>query len=155
MHCPPCTPLRYRCDAKYWLQGAEADALRECAAAIVEYQNKERTEDVLRIAAFALGVPLERLEGAQLLWLDRLGIYLFAATIGGPGAQVIGVTCAARAARPCMQKEQLERTGRFAGLQCVEASVSIRIWAGFLECTTGLGSEHILLSCCACHLCSQ
>ena len=83
MHCPPCTPLRYRCDAKYWLQGAEADALRECAAAIVEYQNKERTEDVLRIAAFALGVPLERLEGAQLLWLDRLGIYLFAATIGG------------------------------------------------------------------------
>lgn len=70
------------------MQAASADALRECAAGIVEYQNRERTEDVLRIAAFALGVPLERLEGAQLLWLDRLGIYLFAATVGGPGAQV-------------------------------------------------------------------
>ncbi|CAL5223301.1 g5792 [Coccomyxa viridis] len=73
---------------------ADADPLRDCAAAIVEYQNKERTEDVLRIAAFALGVPLERLEGAQLLWLDRLGIYLFAATVGGPGAQVVRVTFA-------------------------------------------------------------
>ena len=70
------------------LQAANADPLREHAASIVEYQNKERTEDVLRIAAFALGVPLERLEGAQLLWLDRLGIHLFAATVGGPGAQV-------------------------------------------------------------------
>lgn len=70
------------------LQAADADPLREHAASIVEYQNKERTEDVLRIAAFALGVPLERLEGAQLLWLDRLGIHLFAATVGGPGAQV-------------------------------------------------------------------
>ena len=70
------------------MQAANADPLRDCAAAIVAYQNRERTEDVLRIAAFALGVPLERLEGAQLLWLDRLGIYLFAATVGGPGAQV-------------------------------------------------------------------
>ena len=69
------------------LQAADADPLRDHAASIVEYQNRERTEDVLRIAAFALGVPLERLEGAQLLWLDRLGIYLFAATVGGPGAQ--------------------------------------------------------------------
>ena len=70
------------------VQAADADPLRDYAAAVVEYQNRERTEDVLRIAAFALGVPLERLEGAQLLWLDRLGIYLFAATVGGPGAQV-------------------------------------------------------------------
>ncbi len=54
----------------------------------MDYQNKERTEDVLRIASFALGVPLEKLEGAQLLWVDRLGIYLFAATVGGAGAQV-------------------------------------------------------------------
>ena len=72
-----------------WLQAANADPLKDCAADIVAYQNKERTEDVLRIAAFALGVPLERLEGAQLLWLDRLGIYLFAATIGEPQAQEI------------------------------------------------------------------
>ena len=66
-------------------QAADADPLRNYAAEVVAYQNRERTEDVLRIAAFALGVPLERLEGAQLLWLDRLGIYLFAATVGGPG----------------------------------------------------------------------
>lgn len=70
-------------------QAAEADVLRDAAAELVGYQNRERTEDVLRIAAFALGVPLERLEGAQLLWLDRLGIYLFAATVGGAGAQVL------------------------------------------------------------------
>ncbi len=70
------------------VQSAEADPLKDHAAALVNYQNKERTEDVLRIASFALGVPLEKLEGAQLLWVDRLGIYLFAATIGGPGAQV-------------------------------------------------------------------
>ena len=44
---------------------------------------------MLRIGAFALGVPLDALQGAQLLWLDRLGIYLFAATTGGPGAQVL------------------------------------------------------------------
>ena len=69
-------------------QAAEADVLKDAAAELVGYQNRERTEDVLRIAAFALGVPLERLEGAQLLWLDRLGIYLFAATVGGAGAQV-------------------------------------------------------------------
>lgn len=68
-------------------QAADADPLRNYAAEVVAYQNRERTEDVLRIAAFALGVPLERLEGAQLLWLDRLGIYLFAATVGGPDAQ--------------------------------------------------------------------
>ena len=68
-------------------QAADADPLRNYAAEVVAYQNRERTEDVLRIAAFALGVPLERLEGAQLLWLDRLGIYLFAATVGGLGAQ--------------------------------------------------------------------
>ena len=78
-----------------WLRGvgvlvqtAEADPLKDHAAALVNYQNKERTEDVLRIASFALGVPLEKLEGAQLLWVDRLGIYLFAAKVGGPGAQV-------------------------------------------------------------------
>ena len=48
-------------------QAAEADVLKDAAAELVGYQNRERTEDVLRIAAFALGVPLERLEGAQLL----------------------------------------------------------------------------------------
>jgi hypothetical protein len=69
-------------------QAAEADPLRKYAAELVEYQNKERTADVLRVASFALGVALDKLEGAQLLWVDRLGIYLFAAIVGGPGAQV-------------------------------------------------------------------
>ena len=70
-------------------QAAEPDPLRDCAAGLVAHLNAERTEDVLRIGAFALGVPLDALQGAQLLWLDRLGIYLFAATTGGPGAQVL------------------------------------------------------------------
>ena len=74
-----------------WLpdQAAEPDPLRDSAAATVAQLNAERTEDVLRIAAFALGVPLDALQGAQLLWLDRLGIYLFAATASRHGAQVL------------------------------------------------------------------
>ena len=33
----------------------------------MEFQNKGRTEDVLRIAAFDLGMPLERFEGGAHL----------------------------------------------------------------------------------------
>ena len=47
---------------------------------------RERMEDVLRIAALRRR-PLDALQGAQLLWLDRLGIYLLP-PFGGHGAQV-------------------------------------------------------------------
>lgn len=88
-------------------QAAEADPLREHAAQLVEYQNKERTEDVLRIASFALGVPLVELEGAQLLWIDRLGIYLFAATVGGAGAQVKRPLCCQASRRRFRQQSRM------------------------------------------------
>ena len=48
--------------------------------------NRARVEDVLRIAGFATGASMERLEGAELLWVDRLGLYLLAA-VRGEGAQ--------------------------------------------------------------------
>ena len=62
------------------------DALREDAAALVAELNRARVEDVLRIAGFATGASMERLEGAELLWVDRLGLYLLAA-VRGEGAQ--------------------------------------------------------------------
>lgn len=68
------------------LQAAEPDALREDAAALVAELNRARVEDVLRIAGFATGASMERLEGAELLWVDRLGLYLLAA-VRGQGAQ--------------------------------------------------------------------
>jgi hypothetical protein len=43
----------------------------------VEHWNLERTEDVLRIAADATGAKFEELLSAQLLWIDRLGMYLY------------------------------------------------------------------------------
>ena len=68
------------------MQAAEPDALREDAAALVAELNRARVEDVLRIAGFATGASMERLEGAELLWVDRLGLYLLAA-VRGEGAQ--------------------------------------------------------------------
>ncbi len=67
-------------------QAAEPDALREDAAGLVVELNQARVEDVLRIAGFATGAGMERLEGAELLWVDRLGLYLLAA-VRGEGAQ--------------------------------------------------------------------
>ncbi len=67
-------------------QAAEPDALREDAAGLVAELNQARVEDVLRIAGFATGAGMDRLEGAELLWVDRLGLYLLAA-VRGEGAQ--------------------------------------------------------------------
>ena len=68
------------------LQAAEPDALREDAAALVAELNRARVEDVLRVASFATGASMDRLDGAELLWVDRLGLYLLAA-VRGEGAQ--------------------------------------------------------------------
>jgi hypothetical protein len=51
--------------------------LREAAEGLVEHWNLERAEDVLRIAADATGAKFEELSSAQLLWIDRLGMYLY------------------------------------------------------------------------------
>ena len=41
---------------------------------IVDYQNKERKEDMLHIAAFALGMPLQRMEErSRCGWTAILG----------------------------------------------------------------------------------
>lgn len=42
----------------------------------MEQWNLERAEDVLRIAADSTGTKFEELNSAQLLWVDRLGMYL-------------------------------------------------------------------------------
>lgn len=54
--------------------------------------NRARVEDVLRIAGFATGAGMDRLEGAELLWVDRLGLYLLAA-VRGEGAQARAAVC--------------------------------------------------------------
>ncbi|KAK9806842.1 hypothetical protein WJX72_004618 [[Myrmecia] bisecta] len=56
---------------------AEPDPLRECAPLLVGHFNSARSEDVMRIGAFAAGRRLEDLAGAELLWVDKLGIYMW------------------------------------------------------------------------------
>lgn len=67
------------------LREAEPDRLRDCAPALVSQWNSERLEDVFRIAADTEGVSFEELQNAQLLWVDRLGLYLFIQRVGEPG----------------------------------------------------------------------
>jgi hypothetical protein len=55
---------------------AQADPLRGIAASTAAFMNEERLDDNLHIAAGALGVPFPTVEDAQMLWLDRLGVYL-------------------------------------------------------------------------------
>ena len=62
--------LRNRaCTVAAWQEycEAEADPLRGSASALAGYLNAERGEDVLRIAAEAVGSRVEALTGAQLL----------------------------------------------------------------------------------------
>ena len=55
----------------------------------VRQLNSERTEDVLRIASYIMGVTLEALQGAELLWVDRLGVYLWALVAGKTQARLV------------------------------------------------------------------
>jgi hypothetical protein len=55
---------------------AEPCHLRDAAPALVDAWNGERAEDVYRVAAAHLGVPLARMAYAELLWVDRLGVYV-------------------------------------------------------------------------------
>jgi hypothetical protein len=69
------------------LSEAEPCHLRDSAPALVDAWNGERAEDVYRVAAAHLGVPLSRMLYAELLWVDRLGVYVRAevAAEGGNG----------------------------------------------------------------------
>ena len=64
---------------------AEPDALRDSASFLVEHQNQQRSEDVLRICSHACSVRIDEMEHAQLLWIDSLGLYAFAKLIRQEG----------------------------------------------------------------------
>ncbi|GMH35119.1 hypothetical protein BSKO_02987 [Bryopsis sp. KO-2023] len=55
---------------------AELDPLRTAAAEIVSQWNKERAEDIVRICKQESGVSLQQLSYAELMWIDRLGMYI-------------------------------------------------------------------------------
>lgn len=57
-------------------KAAEPDVLRKCAVDLVSTWNNERAEDIYRIVSDFLGVPLEEMVYAELLWMDRLGLYI-------------------------------------------------------------------------------
>ncbi len=63
---PPETPQYPARDVQEYCS-AESDPLRGSAAALAGHLNAERGEDVLRIAAEAVGSRFEALAGAQLL----------------------------------------------------------------------------------------
>lgn len=72
-------------------RAAETDPLRTCAASLAAYMNAEREEDVLRISCHEAGVAFEDMAWAEMLWVDRLGIYLRAGRQDGSAPQDIRV----------------------------------------------------------------
>ncbi|MEW5298625.1 MAG: hypothetical protein WDW36_001722 [Sanguina aurantia] len=57
-------------------QAAEPDVLRKAAAELVATWNNDRAEDIYRIVSDFLSVPLTEMSYAELLWVDRLGMYV-------------------------------------------------------------------------------
>ena len=66
-------------------RAAEPDALRRCAEELIAAWNADRAEDVYRIVGAHLGVPLVDMAYAELLWLDRLGMYIRSEVAGEDG----------------------------------------------------------------------
>ncbi|GBG00252.1 hypothetical protein Rsub_12896 [Raphidocelis subcapitata] len=71
-------------------RGAEPDTLRRFAGELIGVWNNDRAEDIYRIVAAHLGAALVDMAYAELLWLDRLGMYIRAEVAGGP-PQVVRV----------------------------------------------------------------
>ena len=69
---------------------ASPDVLRAAAPGLVGFFNRDRSEDVMRIASHSSGLAVEQVYGAELLWLDRLGAYVCADTYS-KGRQVLRV----------------------------------------------------------------
>eukprot|EP00882_Tetradesmus_deserticola_P009223 GHRQ01009727.1.p1 GENE.GHRQ01009727.1~~GHRQ01009727.1.p1 ORF type:complete len:290 (+),score=132.30 GHRQ01009727.1:361-1230(+) len=67
---------------------AEPDLLRRSASSLISTWNSERAEDIYRIVARQLGVPLIEMLYAELLWVDRLGMYVRAEVLGRQPAVV-------------------------------------------------------------------
>lgn len=63
-------------------RAAKPDILRHSAPKLVEFFNRERAEDVLRIASFASDTALEQIYLADLLWVDRWGAYAVVENFG-------------------------------------------------------------------------
>ncbi|KAL6760473.1 glutamyl-tRNA reductase binding protein [Haematococcus lacustris] len=57
-------------------RAAEPDVLRRHADELIRTWNDERAEDIYRIVSHHLGIPLTEMSYAELLWLDRLGMYV-------------------------------------------------------------------------------
>mmetsp|Transcript_22362 Transcript_22362/g.48873 ORF Transcript_22362/g.48873 Transcript_22362/m.48873 type:complete len:294 (-) Transcript_22362:94-975(-) len=60
--------------ADFW--AAEPDVLRKFAPELVKSWNEDRAEDIYRIVSHHLQVPLTEMTYAELLWVDRLGMYV-------------------------------------------------------------------------------
>lgn len=58
------------------LIAAEPDVLRLSAPELVKHWNEERAEDIYRIVSHQLHVPLSEMLYTELLWVDRLGMYV-------------------------------------------------------------------------------
>ncbi len=59
-----------------WCRSAQKDALRNSAPLLVEFFNRDRTDDVLRIASMASGGAVEQIYHAELMWVDSWGAYV-------------------------------------------------------------------------------
>lgn len=69
---------------------AEPDTLRKCAVELISAWNSDRAEDIYRIVSAHMKVPLVEMAYAELLWLDRLGMYIRSEVAGQP-PQVVRV----------------------------------------------------------------
>eukprot|EP00877_Chromochloris_zofingiensis_P006534 jgi/Chrzof1/2133/Cz11g03230.t1_PGR7[v5.2] len=63
-------------------RSAEPDILRHTAQDVITTWNSDRAEDVYRIVSSFLKVPLVEMQYAELLWLDRLGMYIRCELLG-------------------------------------------------------------------------
>eukprot|EP00878_Enallax_costatus_P011016 GHUV01011506.1.p1 GENE.GHUV01011506.1~~GHUV01011506.1.p1 ORF type:complete len:257 (+),score=75.14 GHUV01011506.1:766-1536(+) len=71
-------------------RAAEPDLLRRSATDLINTWNNERAEDIYRIVAGKLGVPVVEMSYAEMLWVDRLGMYV-RAEVFGRSAQVVRI----------------------------------------------------------------
>lgn len=62
---------------------AEADPLRSFAGSLVKSMNADRLEDVYRISSQKLEQAIDDIYFAELIWIDKKGIYLKASANGG------------------------------------------------------------------------
>jgi len=58
------------------LRAAEPDMLRNDLDELIKTWNDERAEDIYRIVSHFMDIPLIEMNYAELLWVDRLGMYV-------------------------------------------------------------------------------